>query len=138
MRRVFVSLAALAVALVLAPHEGRAQQLKPLKVEGHKIPEIKTPEQPSWKIVKPEPYKVTPPETPKTYGGQPILKSPPTPAPAKKASASKKSSASKAAARKSAARSAPAPRRAVAPRPAPPPASPLGFGRGRGRLLRIR
>ncbi len=136
MRRVFATLACLAVALIVAPHQAHAQQLKPFKIEGHKIPEIKTPEQPSWKIVKPEPYKVTPPEAPKTYGGQPIIKAPPAPAPAKKASASKKSSASKASARKSAARSAP--RRAVAPRPAPAPASPLGFGRGRGRLLRIR
>lgn len=138
MRRVSASLACLAIALLVAPHQAHAQQLKPLKIEGHKIPEIKTPEQPSWKIVKPEPYKVTPPEAPKTYGGQPILKSPPAPAPAKKASASKKSSASKASARKSASRSAPAPRRTVAPRPAPPPASPLGVGRGRGKLLRIR
>lgn len=141
MRRVFASLAPLAplaLALAITPHVAWAQQMKPFKIEGQKITDIKTPAQPSWKITKADPYKVATPPAPKTYGGQPIIKAPAAPAPARKASASKKSASSKAAARKSAARTAPAPRRAVAPRPAPPPASPLGFGRGRGRLLRIR
>ena len=132
-----ILLPCLLLALVAAPRGVQAQTMKPFKIEGRKIPEIKPPEQPSYKITKPEPYKATPPVAPKTYAGEPILKSAPVPEPAKRSSATKKSGAAKSSARKSTSRAgAPPARRVVAPRAAPAPSSPLGFGRGRGRLFR--
>ncbi|MEP7380843.1 MAG: hypothetical protein ABI910_04110 [Gemmatimonadota bacterium] len=129
MRPQHAVLSCLLLAIAAVPRLTQAQSgpLKPFKIEGHKIPEIKTPEQPSYKITKPEPYKVTPPATPKGYG---VVAAPKPTTPTRG-----KSEASRTAAAR---KPAPASRRVVAPRSAaPPPAQrAASSGKGRGRLLR--
>jgi hypothetical protein len=126
----FTMLPCLLLAVVASSRGLPAQAMKPFRIEGHQSPEIKAPEQPSFKIAKPEPYEVTPPIAPKSYAGEPILRSAPT-------SANRSSGTKKSAARRTSSRAAsPTARRAVAPRSAPAPSSPRQPARGRGRLFR--